>query len=89
MSAFGIQWLVAIMLSVIIGGRGTIEGPLFGAGIYVLLYFLLAQYGELSLILQGLMLIGLALSAPKGIMGIAKVVFSRRRPAVRLNGLKT
>lgn len=89
MSAFGMQWLVAIMLSVIIGGRGTVEGPLFGAGIYVFLYFLLAQYGELSLILQGLMLIGLALSAPRGIMGIVRSFFSRKRPALRPQGIKT
>lgn len=79
MSAFGMQWLVAIMLSVIIGGRGTIEGPLLGAGVYVLLYFLLAQYGELSLILQGLMLIGLALGAPHGIMGIIRSVLYKDR----------
>jgi len=72
MSAFGMQWLVAIMLSVIIGGRGTLEGPLLGAGVYVFLYFLLAKYGELSLILQGMMLIAIALATPQGLVGLLR-----------------
>ena len=71
-SAFGIQWLIIIMLATVIGGEGTEEGPIVGAIIVVFLYFLLARYAEISLIIQGIILIGIILLAPEGIMGFLR-----------------
>jgi branched-chain amino acid transport system permease protein len=71
-SAFSIQWLIIIMLATVIGGEGTEEGPIVGAIIVVLLYFLLARYAEISLIIQGIILIGIILLAPEGIMGFLR-----------------
>jgi len=68
-SAFGIQWLITIMLATVIGGEGTEEGPVVGTIIVVFLYFLLARYAQISLIIQGIILIGIMLLAPQGIMG--------------------
>jgi len=68
-SAFNIQWLTTLMLATVIGGEGTEEGPIVGAIIVVFLYFLLARYAGISLIIQGVLLIGIMLLAPKGIMG--------------------
>jgi branched-chain amino acid transport system permease protein len=68
-SAFGIQWLITIMLATVIGGEGTEEGPIVGTIIVVFLYFLLARYAEISLIIQGIILVGIMLLAPQGIMG--------------------
>ncbi len=68
-SAFGIQWLITIMLATVIGGEGTEEGPIAGTIIVVFLYFLLARYAQISLIIQGIILIGIMLLAPQGIMG--------------------
>jgi len=68
-SAFGIQWLITIMLATIIGGEGTEEGPIVGTIIVVFLYFLLARYAEISLIIQGIILVSIMLLAPQGIMG--------------------
>jgi branched-chain amino acid transport system permease protein len=72
LSAFGIQWLIAIMLSVIIGGRGTVGGPISGVALFLFLYFLLARYGEISLILHGGLVITIAILAPQGLVGIGK-----------------
>ena len=68
-SAFSVQWLITIMLATIIGGEGTEEGPIVGTIIVVFLYFLLARYAQISLIIQGIILIGIMLLAPQGIMG--------------------
>lgn len=68
-SAFSVRWLVIIMLATVIGGEGTEEGPVVGTIIVVFLYFTLARYAEISLIIQGSILIGIMLLAPQGIMG--------------------
>jgi branched-chain amino acid transport system permease protein len=71
-SAFSIQWLITIMLATVIGGEGTEEGPIVGTIIVVFLYFLLARYAEISLIIQGIILIGIMLLVPEGIMGFLR-----------------
>ncbi len=68
-SAFSIRWLITIMLATVIGGEGIEEGPVVGTIIVVFLYFLLARYAEISLIIQGVILVGIMLLAPQGIMG--------------------
>ena len=68
-SAFDIQWTMRLMLSTVIGGIAILEGPILGAIIVVILHFLLARYAGLSLLIQGVILIGIMLLAPQGIMG--------------------
>jgi branched-chain amino acid transport system permease protein len=68
-SAFSVQWLIIIMLATVIGGEGTEEGPIVGTIIVVFLYFLLARYANISMLIQGIILIGIMLLAPQGIMG--------------------
>ena len=71
-SAFGVQWLITLMLATVIGGEGTEEGPIVGTIIVVFLYFLLARYAGISLIIQGIILVGIMLLAPQGIMGFLR-----------------
>jgi len=68
-SAFNVRWLITIMLATVIGGEGIEEGPIAGTIIVVFLYFRLARYAEVSLIIQGVILIGIMLLAPQGVMG--------------------
>lgn len=68
-SAFSVRWLIIIMLATVIGGEGIEEGPILGTIVVVVLYFLLARYAEISLIIQGVILVGIMLLAPQGIMG--------------------
>ena len=67
--AFAIDWTVILVFITIIGGIGTIEGPVVGAFIYVLLSQILAEYMSVSLFLLGAIAITVILVAPKGIMG--------------------
>ena len=68
-SAFGIDWTVAMVFMVIIGGMGTLEGPVIGAVCYVLLKQYLYDYPGISMIILGVIAIVTILVAPKGIMG--------------------
>lgn len=67
--AFAMDWTVALVFIVIIGGIGTIEGPIVGTFIYILLNQYLSEYGHISLLLLGGIAIVIILVAPRGIMG--------------------
>ena len=67
--AFSIDWTVAMCFIVIIGGIGTIEGPIIGAIIYVLLTQFLYSFPGYSNLILGIIAVALILAAPKGIMG--------------------
>jgi len=71
-AAFGIDWTVAMVFMVIIGGIGTMEGPVIGAAFYVLMKQYLYAYPGISMILLGTTAIGIILLAPKGIMGMVQ-----------------
>ncbi len=67
--AFSIGWSVKFIFISIIGGIGTIEGPILGALIYVFLSQYLAEYFSVSMIMLGAIAIAVILLAPKGIVG--------------------
>jgi branched-chain amino acid transport system permease protein len=71
-SAFNIRWTMIVMLATVIGGMSTEEGPLIGTAIVVFLYFLLARYAGISLLIQGIILVGIMLVAPYGIIGFIR-----------------
>ncbi len=76
-TGFSIRWLTFAMLATIIGGEGTESGPIFGTIVVVLLYFLLAKYGQISLLIQGVILVAIMLAAPQGIMGLIRLIRSK------------
>jgi branched-chain amino acid transport system permease protein len=84
-AAFSVlDWTAYVLFIVVIGGIGTIEGPIVGVLIFYLLQTSLAHYGTWYLILLGLLAIVVMLFAPKGIWGYvseryATAVFPLRR----------
>lgn len=68
-SAFSIRWLMTVLLATVIGGIGKEWGPLVGTFIVVILHFQLARYGEINLLIQGIILVVIMLAAPNGILG--------------------
>lgn len=79
-STFTIRWTMILILSTVIGGIGIEEGPIVGTVIVVLLHFLLARYAGLSLLIQGIILVGIMLLAPQGIMGFIRKARASRSP---------
>ncbi|HJU71182.1 MAG TPA: branched-chain amino acid ABC transporter permease [Paucimonas sp.] len=81
-AAFTVDWVALIIFVVIIGGIGTIEGPIVGALIYFLLREWLADYGTWYIITLGLIAIATMLFAPQGVWGfIASRLDLRLLPA--------
>jgi branched-chain amino acid transport system permease protein len=69
-SAFSVQWSAEMIFATIIGGIGTIEGPILGSIVFFALQHLLANYGAWYWIILGLVAIVVALWAPRGLWGL-------------------
>lgn len=69
-SYFSIGLTAQMVIVVVIGGLGTIEGPIVGAGIYFLLDENLSELGAWWFIILGVVLVVVMLRAPQGIWGI-------------------
>jgi ABC-type branched-subunit amino acid transport system permease subunit len=69
-AVFSIQWTAEMAFAVIIGGLGTIEGPIIGTVVYMVLQQTLASYNAWYLIILGLVAIVVALFARRGLWGL-------------------
>jgi branched-chain amino acid transport system permease protein len=64
------DWTAYVLFIVIIGGIGTIEGPIVGVIIFFLMQNALSSYGSWYLLLLGAIAIITMLFAPRGIWGL-------------------
>jgi branched-chain amino acid transport system permease protein len=71
-AAFSIQWSAAASFMAVVGGLGTVEGPLVGAAVYVVLQDKLGAIGEIHLIVLGTISVIVMLVAPRGIAGFVR-----------------
>jgi branched-chain amino acid transport system permease protein len=65
-----IDWTAYVIFIVVIGGIGTIEGPIVGVIVFLLLQNMLADYGSWYLLVLGLIGIAIMLFAPRGLWGL-------------------
>jgi branched-chain amino acid transport system permease protein len=88
-AAFSVlDWTAYVIFIVVIGGIGTIEGPIVGTIVFYLLQRYLADFGTWSLVLLGALAIVTMLWAPGGIWGFVArrygiALFPTRRRIVR------
>jgi branched-chain amino acid transport system permease protein len=69
-SAFGVQWTAYMIFCVMVGGLGTIEGPVIGSIIFFALQYWLSSYGVWYLILVGVIAIVMTVRFRRGIWGL-------------------
>ncbi|MBW1676621.1 MAG: branched-chain amino acid ABC transporter permease [Deltaproteobacteria bacterium] len=83
---FGVMNSIEILIRPIIGGPGTVLGPLLGSLVLTPLaeFTRLAfqSYGGVYLMIYGAILVGVIMFLPDGIMGLAKRVFYKMRKEV-------
>jgi branched-chain amino acid transport system permease protein len=65
-----LDWTANVIFIVVIGGIGTIEGPIVGTLIFFLLRELLAGFGSWYLIILGSVAVVTMLTAPQGVWGL-------------------
>ena len=72
-------WLLSgqVLIMVIVGGSGTLIGPILGAAFFLLLEHQLSSYTEAWALFFGLVFIGFVLFAPEGIWGLATALLKR------------
>ncbi len=68
-SSFPFFQSILFILAVVVGGAGTLWGPLVGALVVVLLPEFLSGFAEYRLLMFGALLLGVLWAAPRGIVG--------------------
>lgn len=68
-SIFSVQYSAFMIFMVVIGGVGTVEGPIIGAVIYFTLDHYMSQSGVWYLVILGVAAIVVALYLPRGLWG--------------------
>ncbi|HEX3648802.1 MAG TPA: hypothetical protein VHV49_10245, partial [Pseudonocardiaceae bacterium] len=68
-SIFSVQFTAYMIFIVVVGGIGTLEGPILGAIIFVVIQQLFADFGVWYLILLGVLAIAVAIWLPRGLWG--------------------
>ncbi|MEA2772334.1 MAG: branched-chain amino acid transport system permease protein, partial [Acetobacteraceae bacterium] len=65
-------WLFSgqVLIMVIVGGQGTLVGPILGAACFMLVEHVLSAYTDSWALFFGLIFIGFVMFAPEGIWGI-------------------
>ncbi len=72
-AAFSVNdWTAFVIFIVVIGGIGTLEGPIIGTLIFFALRETLADLGTVYLIVLGVVAIVVMLKAPKGVWGLIR-----------------
>jgi branched-chain amino acid transport system permease protein len=73
-------WTVSgeFIIMVMIGGLGTLAGPVVGGTFFVLLQEKVSSYVDWYFIVIGLVLIFIVLFMPKGLLGIRELLGGRR-----------
>lgn len=74
-AAFGLNWIAFAIFMVVIGGTGTIEGPIVGAILFWALNKFLADYGSWYLIGLGVLAIVVTLRFRQGLWGYVQTRF--------------
>jgi branched-chain amino acid transport system permease protein len=69
-ASFSIQWAAFMAFIVVIGGLGTIEGPIIGTMVFFTLRQYLSSFGPWSIILLGGSAVIMMLVAPEGLWGV-------------------
>jgi len=69
-AAFTVNWTAYMLFIVVIGGIGTIEGPILGTAIFFVMQEMLADYGAWYLVSLGGVAVVVMLVSPGGLWSL-------------------
>jgi branched-chain amino acid transport system permease protein len=80
-------WLLSgqVLIMVIIGGAGTLIGPILGAAFFLIVEHQLSNYTEAWALFFGLIFIAFVIFAPEGIWGLLRARFRRSGAEPEIN----
>jgi len=85
-AAFDMNWVVAVIFACVIGGLGTVQGPIMGVALYFVLRQTLAFSTNLYLMVLGGVAIALILFQPRGLAALTLPLLRSARPPQATNG---
>ncbi|MGB8433015.1 MAG: ATP-binding cassette domain-containing protein, partial [Burkholderiales bacterium] len=88
-STFTFLQSILFVLVVMVGGAGTVTGPIIGAAVVVLLPEVLSGLAEYRLLFFGGLMLIVLWVAPQGIVGAAEKFFARRSGTARTASMRT
>src|SRR5262249_23318476 len=77
-AAFSINWTAYSIFIVVIGGLGTLEGPIVGTLVFFVLRQTLADYGSWYMILLGTLAVLAMVRFPEGVWGLVAARWDAR-----------
>ncbi len=80
-SSLSVTVSAQVLMMILVGSVGTLFGPVLGAGIFVLLQYVLSTYTDRWLFVIGLIYVGVALYAPEGAFGLIRDRMRTKRSA--------
>jgi len=75
---FSLEQSVSFLTMVLLGGAGSLLGPVLGTLIVILLFEYLQAFGQAQMAIYGLMIIGVLFFMPRGLAGMLRDVARRR-----------
>lgn len=88
-SAFSVGWTVSVVFICVVGGSGTVLGPVAGSVVYVLLQEYLAHWPGWSNIIFGVITLVIIFFMPSGLMGLIQRLTGLGSLAARQAGSDT
>jgi branched-chain amino acid transport system permease protein len=79
---FTADFSIFFLLTIVLGGLGTLWGPVIGALVFFLIPELLAGMASWRMLIYGVILLGLMLFAPHGLYGALRQAWQRLAPPV-------
>lgn len=80
---FSLQYSVFFLVAVVVGGTGSLWGPLVGCIVFFTVPDLLHALATWQLLVYGVVLLALMLFAPKGLVGALSALWARLGPPLR------
>lgn len=78
-SSLSVTVSAQVLMMLLVGAAGTLFGPVLGAGIFVVLQYVLSTYTDRWLFVIGLIYVGVALFAPQGALTLLTARLAPRR----------
>lgn len=80
---FSFQHLLFLLSMIIVGGVGTVWGPVVGAAVLMLADELMREFGDFRDIGMGLILVACVVLMPKGLIGLSQTLAARWKKPMR------
>ena len=86
-----VHWAMSgeVVLITLVGGIGTVLGPVVGAFIVIAMQNYLAEWGEWVLVIQGVIFVVIVMSLRRGVVGELAALWERRKPSANATATKT